>query len=358
MKFLWLAATALVVLGLSPQGESQGIPQSGISESAISESNDAYHFLYWLGTTQPGSYTEWWYFNLYDSSNNVQAIFSYLVTNPASLPGGVSPLGISDMSVVAYTGGGIVTESDLYLAHAFSAAYNKANVQIGSNAIAVIDPDTYQIQGATRDSRILWNLTYRRTAPAWDAAVRFNVAPEPWELMSWLLYMPAAAVSGTLTVDGTSYNVSASGYHDHNWGEWELTGVPWNWAQYSQPGLSFDLGDFPNKPGGIASIAVDGQRYIFQSSQYRLTHTAWAYDSVHNLYYPTQSVFEADNGTARMTLTMTVQSTAELSAPLPASDPNAIIYEQTATYEGQVAIHGRSTSFTGNGFKEYTALTQ
>jgi hypothetical protein len=122
MKLLRLAATAFIVLSLSAHGESQGIPEAGISESAISLSNDAYHFLYWLGTTQPGSYTEWWYFNVYDSSNNVQAIFSYLVTNPASLPGGVSPLGISDMAVVAYTGGGIVTESDLYLTHVFSAA--------------------------------------------------------------------------------------------------------------------------------------------------------------------------------------------------------------------------------------------
>src|SRR5277367_1661210 len=74
MKLHRLAATALLVLGLNAHGQSQGIPESGIPES-----KDAYHFLYWLATTQPGSYTEWWYFNVYDTSNNVQAIFSYLV---------------------------------------------------------------------------------------------------------------------------------------------------------------------------------------------------------------------------------------------------------------------------------------
>jgi len=38
--------------------------------------------------------------------------------------------------------------------------------------------------------------------------------------------------------------------------------------------------------------------------------------------------------------------------------PNAIIYEQTASYTGSVSINGSKTSFAGNGFKEYTALTQ
>jgi len=343
-----LAATALFLLGLNARGQSQNIPEAA----------DGYHFLDWLGTGHLADYTEWWYFNVYDSSNNVQAIFSYLVNNPASQPGGVFPLGISEMAVVAYTSGGIVTEEDVYAAHAFSAAYDKANVQIGSNAVIVIDPDTYQITGATRDGRISWNLTYGRTAPSWFAGQRFNVASDSWELMSWLLYMPAASVSGTLTVDGVSYSVSAPGYHDHNWGEWDLTGVPWNWAQYSQPGLTFDLGDFPNKPGGVASIDVNGQRYVFQNGQYTLTHTAWAYDPVHNINYPTQSVFQANNGTAALALAMNVQSTDPLSAPLPPSVPNAIIYEQTASYTGSVSINGSTTSFAGNGFKEYTALTQ
>jgi hypothetical protein len=338
----------LLLLGLNAYGQSQNIPEAA----------DGYHFLDWLGTGHLADYTEWWYFNVYDSSNNVQAIFSYLINNPSGQSGGVFPVGISEMAVVAYTSAGIVSEEDAYAAHAFSAAYGKANAQVGSNSVTVLNSDTYQIAGATRDGRIAWDLTYQRAAPSWLAGQRFNVASESWELMSWLLYMPSASVSGTLAVDGVSYSISAPGYHDHNWGEWDLTGVPWNWAQYSQPGLTFDLGDFPNKPGGVASIEVDGQRYVFQSGQYTLTHTIWAYDPVHNLYYPTQSVFQANNGTAALALTMSVLSTDPLSAPLPPSVPNAIIYEQTTNYSGSVSINGTRTSFTGNGFKEYTALTQ
>jgi len=348
MRLRTLLAAAALFLGLNAHGQSQGIPETA----------DGYHFLDWLGTSNLADYTEWWYFNVYDSAHGVQAIFSYLVNNPAGQSGGLFPVGISEMAAVAYTSGGLVSEEDVYPVHAFSAAYQEANVQIGANAVTAINPDTYQITGASRDGRIAWDLMYQRTAPSWFAGQRFSVASEPWELMSWLLYMPAASVTGTLAVDGVSYNVSAPGYHDHNWGEWDLTGVPWNWAQYSQPGLTFDLGDFPDKPGGVASIDVDGQRYVFQSGQYTLTHTEWAYDPVYNLYYPTQSVFQANNGTAAMAVTMNVNSTEPLSAPLPPSVPNAVIYEQTANYSGAVSINGISTSFTGNGFKEYTALTQ
>jgi hypothetical protein len=341
-------AIAMLLLALNAPGQAQNVP----------EASDAYHFRYWQATANLANYTEWWYFNVYDSSNNVQAIFSYLVNNPSNLPGGLFLVGISEMAAVAWTNNGIVSETDAYFANSFAAAYDKANVQIGNNAVTAVAPDTYEIEGATRDGRIHWDLTYRRTAPSWYAADRVNVASLPWQLMSWLLYMPAASVSGTLTVDGTAYNINASGYHDHNWGEWDLTGVPWNWAQYSQPGLTFDLGDFPDKPDGVASIEVNGQRYVFKHGQYSLTHTAWAFDWSHLLFYPTQSIFLADNGKAKMTLTMTAQRTDPLSAPLPSGVPNAIIYEQTATYSGQVSIEGDSTSFTGNGFKEYTALTQ
>ena len=48
---------------------------------------DAYHFRYWAGMGHAADYTEWWYFNVYDSVSHLQAIFTYLVTNPANILG-------------------------------------------------------------------------------------------------------------------------------------------------------------------------------------------------------------------------------------------------------------------------------
>lgn len=328
-------------------------PQSGKVAGAL----DAYHLFDWRGTAHLPDYTEWWYFNFYDSSNHIQGLFSYLINNPLNLPGGLFPAGIAEMAAVAFTPSGIVNEADIYPATAFSAQYAQANVMIGSaNAITVIDPDTYRITGASQDGRMTWNLVYRRAAPSWYGANRFPVADQSWELMSWLLYMPRALVSGTLTIDGATYDIHAPGYHDHNWGEWNLNGVPWNWAQYSEPGLAFDLGDFPQKPGGRASIDVAGRRFVFENGQYTLTHTKWAYDPINKLYYPTQSIFQASNGTTQVFVRMDVQQTDPLSTPLP--PPKAVIYEQLTTYTGRVSVNGSLTSFNGSGFKEYTGIAQ
>jgi hypothetical protein len=320
---------------------------------------DAYHFRYWAGMGHAAEYTEWWYFNVYDSANNLQAIFTYFVTNPANILGaGALGFGAAQVTSVAFLGNGsVITENDRYPLVRFSAAYEQADVAIGRNRISVDDPDHYRITGASRDGRIAWNLSYLRDADSWYAANRVNVGAEPWQLMSWLLYMPRAAVSGTLTIDGATYTVNSAGYHDHNWGEWNLTGVAWNWAQYSQPGLTFDLGDFPGKPAGFVSVEVNGQRAIFANNQYTLAHTQWAYDSQNGISYPTQSVFQGNNGSAQISLVMDVHQSDPISSGLKPPAANLVLYEQTAHFTGQVSVSGSSPiSFAGDGFKEYSAI--
>jgi hypothetical protein len=330
--------------------------RTALGQSAVvTERDDAYHLQYWKGSAHLPNYTEWWYFNVYDSSNDVQAIFSYLVNNPLNQPGGLFWFGIADMAAVVYSPGGVVTESDFFFAPSLSAGYDNADVKIGdSNGITVIDPNTYRIFGTTRDGRLAWNLRYERAAPPWYAANSFQVSAEPWQQMSWLLYMPRASVSGTLRVDGKTYQIAAPGYHDHNWGEWDLNNVTWNWAQYSQPELTFDLGDFPGKPGGVASLGLDGQRFVFNTGQYALVHTKWAYDLLNKLYYPTQSIFLGSDGPAQIYVVMDVQKTDPLSAPV--FPPKAVIYEQTAKYTGVAWVNGKYLTFAGSGFKEFTGV--
>ena len=65
------------------------------TDAAVSEGADAYHLLYWLPTGHLANYTEWWYFNLYDASNNVQAIFTYLINDPLNVSGGLFPIGMA-----------------------------------------------------------------------------------------------------------------------------------------------------------------------------------------------------------------------------------------------------------------------
>jgi hypothetical protein len=323
----------------------------------VTPADDGYHYAAWADGAHDATYTEWWYFNVVDSTRNVRAIFSYFVSNPDGLLG---PARIQVVSV-AYTGRGTVSAIDAYPAAAFSASPEQADVAIGPCTIEVLDPDTYRIAGASLDGRLAWNLLYVREASSWFAAEGMPVGRLDWERMSWLVYMPRARVSGTLTVDGQVYDLDASGYHDHNWGEWIPTDALWSWAQYSNSDLAFELGDFRGQATGLASIDTAGERTVFTKEQYAFTHTRWAFDRAERVWYPIESLLVADDGTRRLRVAITVVDTVPLRGDLAFPLPDLIIFEQTARYEGWLwtrSPDGRwllEAVFGGEGFTEYTA---
>jgi len=326
---------------------------------SVGQADDAYHYAEFAGAPHAGNYTEWWYFNFYDAEQNVQGIFSYFVTDPANLTG----FGQSQMAAVAYGPGGIVTELDQYPVTDFSASSDRANVQVAANSVQAITGGLYSITGQSSDGRLQWNLLYASQLSPWFAASGISVGNLSWETMSWLVYMPRAAVTGQLVIDGNSYTVRAPGYHDHNWGEWIFSNAMWNWAQYSQPGFAFDLGDFIGEPAGVASVEFQGTRTVFTKDQYSLVHTKWALDTANQNWYPIESVFSANNGTVQVVLTMQAVNTDPLRANLPFPLPDVVIYEQTATYTGLIVNKASAqgavpVAFHGSGFKEYTAKTR
>ncbi len=349
-RFVAIAAVCLLVV-------SPCLLASFASAQDVSPADDAYHFSEWADGRHEASYTEWWYFNLVDMRQDLKAVFSYFVTDPANL----TRHGLAQVAVVAYTPPGVVSAVDEYAPMLFTASSQQADVGIASSAIQVIDADTYRIVGATRDGRLSWDLTYAKESDAWFAADRVAVGTLPWERMSWLVYMPRAVVSGHLAVDGQVYAVTASGYHDHNWGEWVFTNALWNWAQCSAPEFAFELGDFIGGPTGLAALDVDGQRTLLTKDQYGLAHTRWAKDSVNGKLYPVESLFVAVNPSIRLILRLQVSATEPLRGDVPAPLPTPLIYEQTAQCDGWVQRRAPSGSWLtpiaihGAGFKEYTS---
>src|ERR1700685_932269 len=133
------------------------------AQAPVSEADDAYHFKYWQGSPYNAAYNEWWYFNLYDTKNDVQAIFTYQVADPLNLTG----QGVGDLTAVVYQGKKIIAESDLYPLTSFTASYSAANVSLGQNTISVAGPNTYLVAGSSLDGRLAWTLYYDRCAATW-----------------------------------------------------------------------------------------------------------------------------------------------------------------------------------------------
>ncbi len=329
----------------------------GAREVTVSPADDAYHFGSWADGEHDGLYTEWWYFNFFDARDDLQAIFSYFVTDPQDL------LGHSQVQLVAvaFTGQGPVTAIDLYPLDSFTAGDEQADVAIDGSSVRVIDEHTYRITGSSRDGRLSWDLTYAQTARPWLAADALQVGGLAWEKMSWLIYMPRAMVTGRMVVDGRSFDVKAPGYHDHNWGEWVPTDGLWNWAQYSSRKIAFEMGDFIGKPAGVASVDFGGERTVFTKDQYTLRHTRWGWDADNRVLYPVESVVTAQSEARRLEMTIRVLRTAPLRGDLPLPLRDLIIYEQTARYAGRLWERNAQGDWVlaavikGDGFKEYTA---
>lgn len=185
--------------------------------------------------------------------------------------------------------------------------------------------------------------------------------------MSWLVHMPGASVTGEVIVNGCGYYIGGDkGYHDHNWGEWIPTNALWSWAQYYDPGqaLSFEMGDFRFKPVGVVSIEIGDQRIVFEKEEYILIHTRWGYDPVNRKEFPVKSWLYAENEDIRLVVSLQEIETKALLSPLELAAflPEMVLYEQTALYEGLLwKKNGLNqwdvlTSFSGSGFREYTAL--
>jgi len=307
-------------------------PQIQEDAPPVTPADDAYHYAAWADGYYDGLYTEWWYFNFHDPFSSVRAAFSYFVTDPDDNYGNAQ----GRMVAVVYTPRGIVSVMDQYTIFEFSASADQADVHVGANTAAVDARGHYDVKGASLDGRISWDLHFAPRTPPWFAADRMNVGDVSWESMSWLVQMPRASVTGTLTVDGRLFNVNAPGYHDHNWGEWIPTDALWNWAQFSSPRLSITVGDFIGTKEGLLALDLDGVRTVFTPEQYSFVNTRWKWDNVNKLYYPRESHLTADNGSLRVDIRIRAWQTEPLRADLPWPLRDLIVYEQTARYEGRV----------------------
>jgi hypothetical protein len=107
--------------------------------------DDAYHYRFFADGQHDATYFEWWYFNFFDAQQGVQAIFVYRITDPDNRAG----QGAAQVQAVAYTPQGIVSADDVYPLELFSASYERADVQVATNALQALDADTYRLVGAS-----------------------------------------------------------------------------------------------------------------------------------------------------------------------------------------------------------------
>jgi len=325
--------------------------------------DDGYHYEQFRDGAHDGRYVEWWYFNLVDPSAGLNLAFTYSIVDPDNRTG----FGTTGL-VAATLGPGAPLQSTYFLpADRFHGTPTSADLVVdGAGAVEVIDDETYRVWGAIPGDRpISWDLTYSARSAPWLGGADEMVGLHPWEKMSWLVYMPAAVVSGEVVLGGEVHRVTeAAGYHDHNFGEWVLNNVTWNWAQCTAPGLDLELGDFIRRPVGVLSVSVDGERLEFDKGEYAVLHTRWEHDAGTGRSFPTQTRLVARNRRASLYVVLGgLETTALLPPPeIPFLFVKPVIFEQLVECSGAVRWrheHGGSKRrrFRGAGFREYAVRT-
>ena len=97
-----------------------------------------------------------------------------------------------------------------------SFSTDRADIKIGPHQFKG-DLDTYFIHvDPVETGGIGCDLTLRRRVPSYRPATGYIEAGK--RFFAWLVPVPEGAVTGTLTADGVTRQVTGSGYHDHNWG--------------------------------------------------------------------------------------------------------------------------------------------
>jgi hypothetical protein len=102
-----------------------------------------------------------------------------------------------------------------------------ADIRIGPDRFKG-DLQTYTIHvDAAETGGMGCDLTLRRRVASYRPATGYIEAGD--KFFAWLVAVPEGAVTGTVTADGVTRQVTGSGYHDHNWGNISPADLFDNW---------------------------------------------------------------------------------------------------------------------------------
>lgn len=326
--------------------------ESSIDPSHLTLRDDAYHLSEFLRSKHLFWFTEWWYFNFVDKKTNRSGMVTFAVFNG----GDVDFLGISSLNAAFFDpDGSNVLKMDYHGLGSFWASEEKPHVTLAGSRLRALDERTIEIAATTEDGSITMELVYTQ-ADAPQLLANDVHAEESWQRSSWLAQMPSAKVNGWITVHGTRYDlVDATGYHDHDWGQWLIPFNTWAWAAFSIPDeMSFDVGLHAAFQKSTAYFRLGELRLYFPQDNFQYQYKN--FDRWKLFYeYPTEVDFSAvdSTGNYRIELVWKVENTAVLwKYPL-------LVFEQTARFTGKLEQKNGDRwetvkSIDTTGFSEFT----
>ncbi|HEY5532514.1 MAG TPA: hypothetical protein VIK22_11015 [Candidatus Anoxymicrobiaceae bacterium] len=161
--------------------------------------------------SQPDAF-EWWYFDSeFEDGSTAVVVFS---TKPMTKPH--DPLTPALQIIMKTPEGKRDFISIEHTPNEFNGSVDSCDVSMGKSRIKG-DLDGYEVHAQAGNSKV--DLVFTRGAPSWRPGPGITYMDrKKTKYFAWVVAVPYGKVEGELTYEGKTWNVTGTGYHDHNWG--------------------------------------------------------------------------------------------------------------------------------------------
>ncbi|CAA0106190.1 Uncharacterised protein [BD1-7 clade bacterium] len=178
-----------------------------------------------LRTDMTPGHFEWWYFDA-ELTDGTKIVVVFHTKSMFAVAEEASPRFTIDITP---PGQDTIKVGGVFEPEEASFSEEGFNLTMGPN-FGYGDLDEAVIHAEFAPAGIAVDFTFNRIVPSWRPANGhwyFNKNEDTF--FAWLPSMPKAEVTGSLTVQGQTVEVSGSGYHDHNWGNAGMDTMFSNW---------------------------------------------------------------------------------------------------------------------------------
>jgi hypothetical protein len=321
-----------------------------------SPKDNAYHYM--SNGVDDQLYNEWWYFDVADNDTQFQVV--YLLSDPDNIS---SARKIQVQAVVMQDG--LANIMGQHHSRGYGGDRNSPMFDIDKSGFSSEEEPNLRVWGEALDSAtgdpIRWDLVYQPMASPWfSIPVQVHIGHLKGDWIKWLVYMPSAQVTGTLTMGNSTRSLQGTGYHEHAWGRFALSDLQITRGSVSVPldGFSLVFAEILGEQrAAFLGIEKDGKSIAFSDKQIKLDYSNanYSFDNMTATIFPAAYNVVADNGDYTLNLTVDVQKSAATTLDNQPPMPSVLIFQQVSILQGTlVSKSGERYSFQDEGFSGFT----
>jgi len=300
-------------------------------------------------------YYEWWYFDA-SLTNGCHVVVTFHYRNIF-----LRPMAPSIQLFFYLPDGTKIERYELVAPADASAGPDCCDVKMGSSWVRDLGDQRYELSMRIQDLGA--HLIFKNTVPPWKPGTGFNYRDEAaGRTAGWVVPVPQAEVTGTLTVKGRDEAVRGSGYHDHNWGNYHCwrTFRAWYWGRIHHAAYTVDYAQVlprdPAMPVLTPLLVARGDEIVLSTNRLRVAHAEKTAEPSFGQTYARRMDLSAETEWIRFHLTLEVRDVIERLKLPRVTDWDHFYYRFVADYRLDVAIDGVEEHIEGELLHELMLL--